>query len=198
MIGEDGEVIQMVDESERAWHAGVACWKGQTDINSRSVGIEIVNPGHEFGYTRFPDDQMDAVIKVSRKVIDHHRIRASRVLGHSDVAPQRKQDPGEKFDWSWLAQHEVGLWPFEKAALGMSEGPVLAFGDEGEPVAAIQKLLHEYGYEVEINGQMDQMTVNVVAAFQRHFRPTRVDARIDTETAERIVELTEAIKSGRY
>lgn len=198
MIGEDGGVIQLVDESERAWHAGVACWKGQTDINSRSVGIEIVNPGHEFGYTRFPDEQMDAVVGIAQIVIDRHGIHASRVLGHSDVAPQRKQDPGEKFDWPWLARHGVGLWPFEKPAIGLGEGPVLALGDEGEPVAAIQKLLHEYGYEVGINGLMDQATVNVVAAFQRHFRPARVDARIDPETAERLVELTEAVESGRY
>lgn len=196
MIDEDGSVVQMVDEKERAWHAGVSFWKGQTDINSRSVGIEIVNPGHEFGYTSFPPEQMEAVLRIAAKVVEYHGIKPSRVLGHSDVAPQRKQDPGEKFDWSLLAEHGIGLWPFEKPALGLSEGPFLAFGDEGEPVAAIQKLLHEYGYEIEINGEMDQQTVNVVAAFQRHFRPVRVDARIDTETAERIVALTEALKAG--
>ncbi len=196
MIEEDGRVFQMVEESARAWHAGVSCWNGDTDINSRSVGIEIVNPGHEFGYTRFPDEQMEAVIKVAKSVVARHNIKPRRVLGQSDVAPQRKQDPGEKFDWSMLAREGIGVWPFKKPAIGMSEGPFLAFGDSGEQVAAVQKLLHEYGYEIEINGEMDQVTVNVVAAFQRHFRPARVDARIDTETAERIVELTEAAGKG--
>ena len=108
---EDGRVVQCVPEARRAWHAGVSSWAGETDINSCSIGIEIVNPGHEFGYRSFPDRQIEAVIELARDIFTRHAIAAARVLGHSDVAPARKLDPGELFPWGTLALAGVGLWP---------------------------------------------------------------------------------------
>ena len=111
MIEEEGTVYALVDEELRAWHAGVSCWAGQRDINGCSIGIELVNPGHEFGYRPFPAKQRDALVALAEDIVRRHAIPAHRVLGHSDVAPARKQDPGELFDWAGLARVGIGLWP---------------------------------------------------------------------------------------
>jgi len=111
LIDEDGTVYRLVAEEHRAWHAGVSCWAGERDVNSRSIGIELVNPGHDLGYRNFPYQQMRALALLCRQILSRHPIPASRVLAHSDVAPGRKRDPGEKFDWAWLAGQGVGLWP---------------------------------------------------------------------------------------
>ena len=176
LVHEDGAIVQCVPESRRAWHAGRSFWKGETDINSRSIGIEIVNPGHEFGYRAFPDAQIEAVIALASDICRRHDIRPWMVLGHSDIAPDRKEDPGELFPWKRLADAGVGLYsetfPLE-AGLWMQEG------DSGQPVEALQSMLGLYGYDIDITGQFDEKTRNVVTAFQRHFRQEKVDGVAD-------------------
>lgn len=178
-VDEDGTVYRHVPENKRAWHAGVACWRGERDVNGASVGIEIVNPGHEFGYRPFPEAQMSAVLDLSRSVLAQHPIPGRNVIGHSDVAPARKTDPGELFDWAWLAAHGVGLWPEAPAAPpDLRIGP----GQSGGAVIDLQIALGAVGYEVEGTGMFDTATESVVRAFQRHFRPGLVDGIADGET----------------
>jgi N-acetylmuramoyl-L-alanine amidase len=180
VIDQDGRIIQMVPEEMRAWHAGLSSWAGETDINSASIGIEIHNPGHDLGYPEFPDAQMGAVIALSRDIIVRHGIRPERVLAHSDVAPVRKMDPGEKFDWAGLARSGVGHWiepaPVDPCDCGVGKG------DRGDLICRAQEMLRRYGYDIEPTAQFDEKTEFVVRAFQRHFRPSRVDGRIDQST----------------
>jgi len=159
LIDEAGRVTALVDEENRAWHAGVSSWRGQSDVNSRSIGIELVNPGHEFGYRPFPAAQMAALADLAQGILSRWPIPARNVVGHSDVAPRRKQDPGELFDWFWLARRGIGLWP--------QPAPVTI----GEAAA----LLAEYGYDIA-----DPQAALV--AFQRHFRPLSCDGQADSET----------------
>lgn len=180
-VDEDGAVYAHVPEARRAWHAGVAWWQGETDVNGVSVGIEIVNPGHEFGYRPFPAVQMQAVAALSGAIVERYRIRPLRVVGHSDVAPERKTDPGELFDWPMLAAAGVGHWPDAGAVRARIE----AGGD-----ADLQKLgrnLGRIGYRwPEASGSSpgeEQERTAVVAAFQRHFRPASVTGAADPETA---------------
>ena len=178
-IDEDGTVYAMVPEEMRAWHAGVSCWAGARDINARSIGIELVNPGHEFGYRPFPEAQIAAVIELAADIVARHAIPAWRVLGHSDVAPLRKDDPGELFPWARLAGEGIGLWPGHGA-------------DPGE--IQVAALLAHYGYDPEV--PLDK----TVTAFQRHFRPTRVDGMADAETRAMLaglVALYDAQKGDR-
>jgi len=181
VVFEDGRIVQCVREDKRAWHAGVSSWADETDINSRSIGIEIVNPGHEFGYADFPLRQVAAVISLCKSILTRHGpIAPDRVLAHSDVAPERKQDPGEKFPWALLADSGIGHW-VRPARLGV-EGSRLMPGDYGEAVRRLQRSLKSYGYGVEENGSYDELTRAVVVAFQRHFRPARVDGVADAST----------------
>lgn len=179
LVFEDGRVVAMVDEAARAWHAGVAHWAGESDINSRSIGIEIVNPGHELGYPDFPPAQIESVIALSQSIIAQWGIQPARVLAHSDVAPSRKADPGEKFPWDRLAAAQVGHWlpPVE-----LLDGPVLKVGDRGAAVSELQFQLADYGYGIVVDGQYGDMTKAVVTAFQRHFRPSLVDGQADLST----------------
>ncbi len=176
LVDEDGTVYALVPEDRRAWHAGQSRWAGASDINGRSVGVEIVNPGHEFGYRPFPEAQMEAVADLAREIVARHAIPPARVLGHSDVAPPRKQDPGELFDWARLARDGVGLWPED-----VGDGP-----QDIPPVADIQTMLARFGYRAPNSGVLDANTRIVLAAFQRHFRPSRVDGEIDGGTAARL------------
>jgi N-acetylmuramoyl-L-alanine amidase len=169
MIDEDGSIYRLVDEERRAWHAGVSAWAGERDINGRSIGIELVNPGHEFGYRAFAEPQMAALIALGREILARHPIPPARVLGHSDVAPARKQDPGELFDWPRLARAGIGLWP-DKAPPRVAS------------VGEVQALLARYGYDVPQSGALDAATVAVLSAFQRHFRPACFDGQPDPET----------------
>jgi N-acetylmuramoyl-L-alanine amidase len=187
-VFEDGRIVQMVQESRRAWHAGVSFWAGETDINSCSIGIEIANPGHDFGYPDFPKRQIAAVTALCRGIQTRNTIAPARVLAHSDVAPSRKQDPGEKFPWRTLHDSGVGHW-VEPAPTGKGGGAVLALGDRGDAVAALQERLMQYGYGLVANGTYDSATYDVVTAFQRHFRPERIDGIGDASTRATLREL---------
>ncbi len=174
LIEEDGRAFQLVPEARRAWHAGRSYWAGARDINARSIGIELVNPGHEFGYRPFPEAQMQSLIALCHGILARHAIPAARVLGHSDVAPDRKQDPGELFDWQRLAAAGIGLWPGEADTAGA------AAADE----ATAKSQLIRFGYGVD--GVPFDL---VVTAFQRHFRPSAVTGQFDAETAARLKAL---------
>lgn len=168
LIDEAGRITQMVDEDMRAWHAGRSLWLGETDTNSRSIGIEIQNAGHWIDYTDFPDVQMDAVAALCRDILARHAIAPSNVLAHSDVAPGRKIDPGEKFDWQRLYAEGIGQW-----VPPATEG-------QGEPLDAadlsrFQQMLRVYGYGLDVTGELDETTRKVTDAFQRHFRPALVN-----------------------
>lgn len=164
VVMEDGAVLRMVPEDKRAWHAGRSVWRGITDVNSASIGIEIVNPGHEFGYTPFPRAQMDAVVPLVADISDRHGIDPRNVVGHSDVAPARKQDPGELFDWARLG----------KVGLALCR-PTRGLTDPGWSDSGFLLALERFGYDVS-----DAQAA--VAAFQRRFRPEMIDGEIDGES----------------
>jgi N-acetylmuramoyl-L-alanine amidase len=195
-VHEDGRIIQLVPESRRAWHAGKSSWAGETDINSCSIGIEIVNPGHDHGYPPFPKRQIAAVTTLCRSIQTRHTIPPTRVLAHSDVAPSRKQDPGEKFPWHILYDSGVGHW-VKPAPVTEFGGQTLRPGDRSNAVATMQKLLGEYGYGIEVSGEYDVATRDVVAAFQRHFRQVRVDGIFDASTRSTLQELLANRGRGR-
>jgi N-acetylmuramoyl-L-alanine amidase len=180
VVDEAGRITQLVPEAERAWHAGVSAWHGETDLNSASIGIEIHNPGHEDGYWDFPPAQIDAVLRLCVDIVGRHRIAPTRVLAHSDVAPLRKIDPGEKFPWETLFDAGVGAWVPSSPVRAEDRG--LGPGDEGAAIAAAQTLFSAYGYEIPLEGRYDHATEHVVRAFQRHFRPARCDGRLDLST----------------
>lgn len=186
LVHEDGRVVQMVPEARRAWHAGKSVWHGETDINSRSIGIEIANAGHPGGLPEFPDRQIDALIELCRDCVERHGIPPERVLAHSDVAPIRKVDPGENFPWGRLAAAGIGHW-VEPSPIG--GGRFFQRGDAGQPVEALQSMLSLYGYGIEISGEYCVRTEGVVAAFQRHFRQSKVDGVADSSTIETLHRL---------
>jgi len=186
-VYEDGRIVQMVPENRRAWHAGVSSWAGESDINSCSIGIEIANPGHDYGYPDFPKRQIAAVTALCRGIQTRNTISPERVLAHSDVAPARKQDPGEKFPWRTLSDSGVGHWV--KPARIVDGGLLLSLGDRGDAVAAMQESLRKYGYGVTASGTYDSATHDVVKAFQRHFRPERIDGVTDESTRATLLEL---------
>ncbi len=165
LVDEDGTIVQLVAEADRAWHAGVASWRGHTNINCRSIGVEIVNPGHEWGYRDFTEDQYRSLIPLCQDMIERHRIPAMHVLGHSDVAPVRKMDPGERFDWQRLAAAEIGLWPADAAFTV----PI--------PEKEVRSVVQAIGYDVS-----DLRAA--LSAFQRRFRPTKIDGVADEETRQ--------------
>lgn len=202
VVDEDGSIYRLVPEDRRAWHAGKSRWRGQENINQRSIGIEIVNPGHEFGYRPFPRVQMEAVAELSREIIERHGIPSWNVVAHSDIAPERKQDPGELFDWGFLKEKGVGRWPSASCRLPPSlisralsqilswtswvlgqaqEEAALKPSDAGPPVARMQESLRGLGYGVGVSGVFDAPTQAVVTAFQRHFRQEKVDGLWDGE-----------------
>ncbi|MCX5497156.1 N-acetylmuramoyl-L-alanine amidase [Kaistia dalseonensis] len=190
VVAEDGTVTQLVAERERAWHAGVSSWHGETDINSRSIGIEIANLGHDHGYPDFPARQIESVIRLGCDICARNGIVPERVLAHSDIAPTRKRDPGEKFPWADLAASGLGHFVTPEPMRG---GRFFQRGEAGEPIAALQALLAFYGYAIEINGRFDAHTETVVTAFQRHFRPERVDGIADASTIATLHRLARAL-----
>lgn len=166
MVDEDGTTYCLVPEDRRAWHAGVSTWRGTTNINQRSIGIEIVNPGHEFGYRPFPAAQMKMLAMLAREIITQHKIPARNVVAHSDIAPARKEDPGELFDWQTMAKLGIGLWPKDVPAMSSIEASMLA----------------KYGYDISD-------LPKAITAFQRHFRPKSMTGQWDSECARLLESL---------
>jgi N-acetylmuramoyl-L-alanine amidase len=192
VIDEAGSITQMVAETMRAWHAGAAQWTGETDINSLSIGMEISNPGHEHGYPDFPPEQMQAVTALCADIAARRGVPPERVLAHSDVAPGRKIDPGEKFDWALLAKRGVGHWvrpaPLEAGGSCALDRDAAACAEAGE-------LLRRYGYDVEPRGRENWFAV-ILRAFQLHFRPARADGRLDAGTLDTLRRLTAALPAS--
>ena len=189
-VHEDGRVEQLVREADRAWHAGKSFWKGETDINSASIGIEIANPGHPGGLPDFPEAQVKAVVELCLDCGRRWDIAPERVLAHSDVAPGRKVDPGENFPWARLHAEGVGHWVQPAPIAG---GRFFQKGDAGQPVEALQTMLSLYGYATEIDGIYSEKTEGDVAAFQRHFRQERVDGIADFSTIDTLHRLLSAL-----
>ncbi len=177
LVDESGLIWRLVPEGRRAFHAGISCWQGQGDLNLVSIGVEIVNPGHEWGYRPFPNVQMAAVESLCRDILSRHSIPPHRVVGHSDIAPERKTDPGELFDWLRLARAGIGIWP--QPAHAPMAGPV----DRNRALADLAQI-----------GYCRAAEQPTIAAFQRRFRPNRVDGFIDAETATRLGEVREAFE----
>ena len=171
LIAEDGQVLRMVSEFHRAWHAGLSYWRGIHNVNAASVGIEIVNPGHEFGYRPFTPQQMDALVPLLADIVGRHQIPRANVVGHSDVAPARKQDPGELFDWALLARHKLAV-----------ARPTKGLVDPHWTDAGFLLALERYGYDVR-----DPLAAAV--AFQRRFRPELIDGTIDGECRAILLQL---------
>ncbi len=190
VIDEDGRVTQLVPEGLRAWHAGASYWRGERDINSHSIGIEIQNPGHQYGYPDFPAAQMRSVVALSKDIMRRHAMGADALLAHSDIAPGRKIDPGEKFNWLSLAKEGLGLWV--RPSLVRPDDAGLGLGDRGPRITRAQEQLASYGYNVEPTGVLDEVTEKVLQAFQSHFRPRRVDGRLDRSTEVTLGRLLEA------
>jgi len=185
LVEEDGRVFRLVPEERRAWHAGIGSWKGAADLNSSSIGLEIVNPGHEFGYREFPDAQVAAVIDLLDGIRGRWTVSNSQIIGHSDLAPERKDDPGELFPWKALAEAGHGLWAEPSAA----PGEPLAEGEEGAGVFALQAGFTRLGYDIPPSGKFDSHTTAVVRAFQRHWVQRRFDGVADGVTRARLIAL---------
>jgi len=182
LVEENGAVWRLVPESRRAFHAGVSCWDGEHDLNAVSLGIEIVNPGHEWGYRRFSEVQMAALERLCRGLVARHPIPAHRVVGHSDIAPERKSDPGELFDWARLARAGIGIWPpANPPSPGLAIDPARSLGD-----------LALIGYCAG-----GESRAPALVAFQRRFRQSCCDGRLDAETAARISEVRDAFARSR-
>lgn len=185
VVEEDGRIFRLVAEERRAWHAGVSFWRGRRNINGDSIGVEIVNPGHEFGYRPFPEAQVAAVLALTADIRSRWTIEDRDIVGHSDVAPTRKDDPGELFPWKRLAEAGHGLWAEAPPAPGAPIGE----GEEGAAVFALQAGFTRLGFDLPPSGVFDAATTAVVRAFQRHWRPERVDGLADGETRARLIAL---------
>lgn len=189
LVEEDGRVFRLVPEERRAWHAGRGVWQGEDDCNAASIGIEIVNPGHAFGYRAFPEAQIAAVIGLISDIRSRWTIADTRIIAHSDLAPDRKEDPGELFPWKRLAEAGHGLW-FEPAAERVQAlGGLLQKGDQGIGPMVLSAGLRRLGYGLKAGGDYDAAVETAVRAFQRHWRPARVDGVADGETRARLVGL---------
>jgi N-acetylmuramoyl-L-alanine amidase len=196
MIDEDGTIYRLVPEEKRAWHAGVAFWRGVRDVNARSIGIELVNPGHEFGYREFPAVQIDALIALLRDIASRYEVMPGNYVGHSDVAPTRKEDPGELFPWHRL--HAAGFGRWWAADFKVSpNAPVLRAGERGGAVLELQVALDKIGYAIEGSGIYDPHTEAAVRAFQRHWRQDQVDGISDAETTSLIHHIAEQMTVRR-
>ena len=170
LVAEDGQVLRMVAEDKRAWHAGQSYWRGRRDVNAASIGIEIVNPGHEFGYRPFPREQMAALLRLLKGIVERHQVPRANVVGHSDVAPARKRDPGELFDWASLARHGLAV-----------ARPTRGLVDPNWTDGGFLLALERYGYDVG-----DALAATV--AFQRRFRPELIDGEIDGESRASLLQ----------
>lgn len=190
LIEEDGHIFQLVDETQRAWHAGQSFWRGMTDINSASLGIEIVNPGHEFGYRPFPETQMYAVLALCSDIKARHQLAAEAFIGHSDIAPLRKEDPGELFNWRFLAQHGIGLWPED-------DGGDVKPRDESMTLAEALECLAHIGYARDAVTGSDDGCVAVIRAFQRHYVQDNLSGKLDAKTQKAIRSISRQLSIAR-
>ena len=180
VVEENGTCFQLVHETYRAWHAGESNWAGNDDINSCSIGIELCNPGHDWGYRKFPDQQMKTLISLCQDIIMRHSISSHLVLGHSDVAPHRKMDPGELLDWHRLSKEGIGVWPKNFLLPDKKIWPDTTQLDAVD-IRRIQEKLGNFGYKIRLTGEYDHQTVAVAKAFQRHFRTNKIDGKLDKE-----------------
>src|ERR1700704_4709915 len=192
IVLEDGRIVQCVPEAKRAWHAGVASWAGEEDINSCSIGIEIANRRHDGGSPEFPLRQIAPLIALCRGIMLRRKVPSHRVLGHSDGAPSRKKDPGEKFPWHSLANSGVGHWV---QTAPIVRGETLKLGTISDDVLAMQQALAKYGYGIPTSGKYDGPTMEAVTAFQRHFRPGRVDGVADHSTLTTLQSLLTSLST---
>jgi len=188
VVEEDGALWRLVPEARRAFHAGISCWQGESDLNFVSIGVEIVNPGHQWGYRPFPEPQMAAVEVLCRDILSRHRISPHRVVGHSDIAPDRKTDPGELFDWPRLARAGIGLWPPPTPELSRRRGRGVGVVQHAAALADLARI----GYC--LSAATEQVAL---AAFQRRFRPERWDGLLDAETCGRLAELRMAVEAAQ-
>lgn len=163
LIEKNGKLHQLVDETKRAWHAGISFWQGETDINGISLGIEIDNGGHDFGLPDYPAAQIEALLHLLEKLVQKYNVPKERIIGHSDIAPTRKIDPGEHFPWLTLHEHGFGLWP---EATPVRIAPQSIFD--------AQHILAAIGYDCPLTGALDSQTIAVIEAFQRHFTPHEI------------------------
>ena len=188
VVEEDGAVWRLVPEGRRAWHAGVSFWRGHTALNDRSVGIEMVNPGHEFGYRDFPVLQLAAVCDLCLELLARHPVPARNVVAHSDIAPERKEDPGERFDWAALAANGVGVWPDGVPDLGTG-GAVR----DAASLRDVRAALAAIGYRVAPEGVPDPALAAVLRAFQRHWRGEAVTGQADAGTLARLLAVARMV-----
>jgi len=185
VIDEAGKVFALVDEENRAWHAGIAHWRGITDINNASIGIEIVNGGHDFGLPEFPDVQISTLIKLCREILQRHDISPSNIVGHNEIAARRKLDPGEKFPWEKLAKAGIGIWPERKnqtAIINLDEA---------------KALLQTIGYDVQNNHISDKAEHCLLSEFQRRYRPWQIDGLLDGETSSLLRQIADLTNSHK-
>ncbi|EAU42838.1 N-acetylmuramoyl-L-alanine amidase [Fulvimarina pelagi HTCC2506] len=195
LVHEDGRIVQLVAEVNRAWHAGEGSWRGRRDVNSSAIGVEIVNAGHSGGLPPYPEGQIDIVAELCRDIVRRNAIQPEFVLAHSDIAPDRKEDPGEHFPWDRL--HAAGIGHRVEPA-PIKGGRFFGPGDEGEPVSAFQAMLAAYGYGVPISGSFCEATRLATIAFQRHFRPKKVDGIADMSTIETLHRLIGALERSPF
>jgi N-acetylmuramoyl-L-alanine amidase len=188
LVEENGAIWRLISDERRAFHAGRSCWAGEIDLNHVSIGIEIVNPGHEWGYRPFPEQQMAAIEQLCRDLLSRYPIPPQRIVGHSDVAPDRKSDPGELFDWPRLARAGVGIWPHPAPNLARGRGRGVGVVERAAALADLARI----GYCVTPGEE-----AVALAAFQRRFRPERWDGRLDTETVKRLAEVRAAYDRAR-
>jgi N-acetylmuramoyl-L-alanine amidase len=189
VVEEDGKIWRLVPEGRRAWHAGVSYWRGRTGLNDVSVGIEIVNPGHEHGYRDFPVLQMAAVCDLCLNILSRHPVPARNVVAHSDIAPDRKEDPGERFDWPGLAQEGVGLWP-----VGVPDAGTGGAVRDTASLRDVRAALSDIGYRVAPEGALDPALSIVLRAFQRHWRPEAVTGQADAGTLLRLLAVARILE----
>lgn len=192
LVDEDGAVFRLVPEDRRAWHAGISFWRGQTALNGRSIGVEIVNPGHEWGYRNFPVLQLAAVCDLCLEILARHPIPARNVVAHSDVAPDRKQDPGERFDWEGFARNGVGLWPD-----GVPDPGTGSAVRDAASLRDVRLALTEIGYDVAPEGPLDPALSMVLRAFQRHWRPEAITGQADAGTLARLLGVRRLVLDAR-
>jgi N-acetylmuramoyl-L-alanine amidase len=190
LVDEDGNVVAMVPEARRAWHAGISSWRGHSGLNDRSIGIEIANPGHEWGYRDFPVLQLASVCDLCLEILARHRIPARNVVAHSDVAPDRKEDPGEKFDWEGLARNGVGLWPDGVPDIGTGNAV-----RDAASLHPVRQALSIIGYRVAPEGPLDPALATVLRAFQRHWRPEAVTGQADSGTLARLAAMARLLQA---